>query len=201
MSYLQDKFVLDGSEKVIAMTYDNELADAAKEASRYLREFIPRGQAFFGIPVRWSMIVVYMSQLKEGETRWSGGASEGSIATIHITKSAQEFLESYLIRHVIGHEGAGHLIVDQDSKGRPIWYGESLAELGFHVGEGGDARVKRLLDNLEDSEVLTKVKKPLADYTSEDHLRGVALVEKGMYLLLRWRERFTLKMRMKVLSS
>lgn len=180
--YLQDKFALDGSEKSIIVTYDNDLADLATQTLGYVKEFIPRSQAFFGIPISWSVIYV---DLTRAGNKVSGAGAFGNVADVSIRE--RDFVD---IKHVSGHDGAGHLVLDQDSKGSPIWYHESLAEIGYNASSGDDASIKRIFEVLksraERNDYLNK--KPLAEFTLEDHFKQADHVFRGMYLLLWWRE-------------
>lgn len=175
VKYLPDKVMLDSYERDIAMVYPKGFESTAQESAAYLKNNLPKIQSFFGIPVSWSMLVVHLREASKS----AGGSSKDGIALINAAYPDLPTTER--LRHTMGHEG-GHTILNQDDKGGVLWYNESMADLGYHVAEGN---LDNLLSNLEKKRWSDR---PLADFTLRDHRRTGEHVDRGMELLLKYRE-------------
>lgn len=187
-AYLADKLTVNGNEKPIAVIYDAGLENVAKEAVKYLQEKVPKGQEFFGLPISWTILTIELHKVELGNS-FAGGASNGGIATILIKTSDFSGLED-----TIGHEGGGHLIIDQDGKGRPVWYGETSAEIGNYFSSGGEETLDKELANLDLTRGKRPRTKPLSQFSLDDHL-GIngrkatsEHITEGLDLLLRYRK-------------
>lgn len=165
--YLHDTMLLDSAEKQICITYDSGLDAVAQEAAADLKEILPRSQAFFEVPVSWSMVAVDLRKVEPSEG--AGGSSKGGIAEIN--DSMSDFPG---IKYTMGHEG-GHTIIDQDTKGSPLWYGEAMADLIYYVGSGGESELERKLMLFDQTRYLRNLRepKPLASATLQEHLQGI----------------------------
>ncbi len=198
--YMSSEVVIDGAKRDIAVLYQPGLEKVAQDTAKYLKTAMPAIQEFFGIPANWSLLVIDFKKVEGGGSAYGKGV--GDWASINANISTAMLSEDGTIsdkvrsslEYIIGHE-SGHTIVNQELSsgkygGGPIWYNESMAELAYHVGRGGEERLKEILatrDKLREENAQKGLfTKPLADITLDDYMRGGGTT-RGIDLLLSYR--------------